>query len=675
MKYFEVDWNCIVVLAGLWDELPRSEQEYYLHNLNPPTVPSENCDPEKAESLISLGFLKYSPDGTGITFPDDSAQFHKLITALTDTTFFEMQDTIDNLAGYLKHFYTPTEYNGLTESYWQYGRGEYDLASRTGSAYWISMFLESNNTAKWVPLADEDNLEFEETDGAYPEFSIAKRIIRLLVNGTNPIPLSSVYQVIADEDPLFLAKAVHLLVSKLLVFISIDPATYTVQIGIRSFVHDFLNPPAKAMDTVDVPVNSSPSFMVDDMTIILAEAAVRPIPLKQKDHAMYARSERELYSSFYDLPPGCNFLYSYTAKDRLALAMRTIVFADYAFADNKDGKLFLCVSAEGKKWLALSQAKKAERILRKKRAILRQSVFLNRDRFPMSPECLSELSDVHEENSSYWARETLSGSTYRALTSIADFKLPVTEISFFGYHSIINNPLFTLFHAGVPYRIPDDWYDKFLLDKSDMINKWIVMLRSNLIHWVIPMGLLNIGRIKEADEFAFILNDYGLFFAGKSDEIPERASEAVEIVVQPNFDIVFMAAAPSAEVQLGRFSRRVGRGMGTLFKLTRESVVRATAGGLDFDSIMKSLSEFSSKPIPPNVTEQIRNWVSQCRKISISTKILFTCPDRETALQVVSAAGKDKAEQLSDTVVAISDKKYAKALAKKLEKKGIFRNL
>lgn len=54
------------------------------------------------------------------------------------------------------------------------------------------------------------------------------------------------------------------------------------------------------------------------------------------------------------------------------------------------------------------------------------------------------------------------------------------------------------------------------------------------------------------------------------------------------------------------------------------------------------------------------------------SEILFTCPDRETALQIKSSGG-EKVEQISDTVIAVSDKNFAKALEKKLNKKGIFR--
>ncbi|MCK5134131.1 MAG: hypothetical protein KAR40_18535 [Candidatus Sabulitectum sp.] len=76
--------------------------------------------------------------------------------------------------------------------------------------------------------------------------------------------------------------------------------------------------------------------------------------------------------------------------------------------------------------------------------------------------------------------------------------------------------------------------------------------------------------------------------------------------------------------------------------------------------------------VSQNVKEQVKNWASQCRKVSISTRILFTCPDKETTLQVKSSGG-NKVEQISDTVIAVSDRKFVKVLEKKLEKKGIFR--
>lgn len=159
---------------------------------------------------------------------------------------------------------------------------------------------------------------------------------------------------------------------------------------------------------------------------------------------------------------------------------------------------------------------------------------------------------------------------------------------------------------------------------------------------------------------------------GELDTLPESKSSDNSILIQPNFEIVFMAQNPRAEVKLGQFCERLGSGMGTLFRISRKSILKGASNGLDSEFILNAMHEVSHKPVPANVTEQVKNWISLCRLVSISTKILFTCPDKVTALQVKSSGG-DKVEQISDTVIAVSDRKFAGALEKKLEKKGIFR--
>jgi hypothetical protein len=107
-----------------------------------------------------------------------------------------------------------------------------------------------------------------------------------------------------------------------------------------------------------------------------------------------------------------------------------------------------------------------------------------------------------------------------------------------------------------------------------------------------------------------------------------------------------------------------------LFRVTRRSIHGAFAAGWDAEAVLARLRELSSKPIPDNVTEQIRGWSAQCRRVEVSTAVLFRCPDRETSLRVLAAGGK-ALTLVSDTVVALSDRKALKAVEKKLRQQGI----
>ncbi len=91
------------------------------------------------------------------------------------------------------------------------------------------------------------------------------------------------------------------------------------------------------------------------------------------------------------------------------------------------------------------------------------------------------------------------------------------------------------------------------------------------------------------------------------------------------------------------------------------------------DEILETLTKTSDKAVPPAVVQQITLWVSECRRVSAETRVLITCPAEETALKVMASSG-NKAVQLSETVIALPDRKYLKKVEKLLKIKGIFLN-
>ena len=60
--------------------------------------------------------------------------------------------------------------------------------------------------------------------------------------------------------------------------------------------------------------------------------------------------------------------------------------------------------------------------------------------------------------------------------------------------------------------------------------------------------------------------------SGAGGAHPDRAPAEGPLVVQPNFEIVFLAPAPGVEAELGRFCDRVGRGVGVLFRISRHEI-------------------------------------------------------------------------------------------------------
>jgi hypothetical protein len=86
--------------------------------------------------------------------------------------------------------------------------------------------------------------------------------------------------------------------------------------------------------------------------------------------------------------------------------------------------------------------------------------------------------------------------------------------------------------------------------------------------------------------------------------------QAEPLVVQPNFEIVFLSPAPGVEAVLGRFCERIGRDVGVLFRISRQSLQRAEAAGFDAEEVIGLLTRSSRSPLPSNVVHEIRGWMA-----------------------------------------------------------------
>ncbi len=82
------------------------------------------------------------------------------------------------------------------------------------------------------------------------------------------------------------------------------------------------------------------------------------------------------------------------------------------------------------------------------------------------------------------------------------------------------------------------------------------------------------------------------------------------LIVQPNFEIVFLAPSPAAEAELGRFCERIGREIGVLFRISRQSLQRAGTAGMGAEEVIALLTRRSRNPLPANVQHEIRGWGS-----------------------------------------------------------------
>jgi hypothetical protein len=176
-----------------------------------------------------------------------------------------------------------------------------------------------------------------------------------------------------------------------------------------------------------------------------------------------------------------------------------------------------------------------------------------------------------------------------------------------------------------------------------------------------------------AGALCIALTDAGRYLLDltKDFDYGQRHDQQGHIVVQPNFDIVFLSPAPLAEATIARFADRKANGTGTLFRITKKSIFTAASCNMTAEQVLDTLRDICTKAIPTNVTREVRDWFNQCGRVAIKTTLLICCPNAQVATRVLAAGGK-KLTPISDTVVELADRKFKAPLVKKLKETGVF---
>jgi hypothetical protein len=198
------------------------------------------------------------------------------------------------------------------------------------------------------------------------------------------------------------------------------------------------------------------------------------------------------------------------------------------------------------------------------------------------------------------------------------------------------------------------------------------MLKAFLRMRLVPLGGARLGRTEDGG-VAFAPTGAGRYLLGGTDEFRFAAEADGEVVVQPDFEIVFLSAAPRIEAELARLAERTGTGhVGALFRITRVSVLRAAESGITAERMLKTLGQVSRTPVPANVARQVRDWFGGTRRVRIRPAVLVECPDSETAARV-TALGGPQVSAVTRTLLRLDgDEKSVGVLVKKLRAKGIF---
>ena len=97
---------------------------------------------------------------------------------------------------------------------------------------------------------------------------------------------------------------------------------------------------------------------------------------------------------------------------------------------------------------------------------------------------------------------------------------------------------------------------------------------------------------------------------------------------------------------------------------------RAAAASMPLDMLMETLERISAKPIPANVSVEIRTWHDRQRILTLDRPWILRCGDAETAQRVLAAAPR-LLERLSDEILVLRGSTKPETVAKALTSHGI----
>lgn len=461
----------------------------------------------------------------------------------------------------------------------------------------------------------------------------AKRLLARVAGSKSPIPLRELSEELADfHRGGILAKALRSLTNHVLIVLAYDAKSGDLVAGLWPPVRRKLDDPGGAATPPACCKEPQESFahpfFLDDLSAVVLAATAEPLPVKQgKMLELYSAKAKELTRTLTPVPAWvCEGLYQIASRVQVAVgaasALGLITFKT---------KNSLSAGTEGSRWLKLDTPERFRAILDKLMARRWKKGWHNSN-WNFSQACgkfrTSRLnSDIIP----------LEDGLSKAFLQLPEDGSPMPLQEFLEFASEHHNPLFSavgcegFLLVAVPGTYGGwDWKKR---ETATLGPEVLGELRTFLETRLVPLGAVRLGNA--AGRTTISLTGIGRYYLGaaRTLEIP-REPEAGRVVVQPNFEIIFLGPNLRAEAELGAFSERTGSGTGALFRLTKASVQSALHRGFEVEQITGTLRNTTGRELPKNVAAELSAWAAARQTYSIRSMEVLECASPEAALHV-----------------------------------------
>lgn len=667
MRFFDTDWNMILSWLGTWEKFSPAARRHYLEAKSH----AQSVDPEgygaDLELALSLGLVERV--STGRARPTKaSAPFRSLMVQLFKWPLFEGKPDRKQLEEYLHKHYISDEQRTLSP--WK--QPGWDSPQRSAS------FLDATKLSAW----EGSLLTYHETNGERdfsrswfraPEITeAAKAMVKCALNSKRAWRLGDLAREVPERLRPHLDPALKACFRHALLFAALDPHSLDLLVGVCPFILHLANRPAPIPPAVEQCAGAHGlAFHVEDMTQLLTVAATNECFLNQGSYRrqFFKAVETRLREEFVPLPEW--LIDQLEFHERLYYAaegLESLRFVTDTY--RKEGKRRLKATERGRKWLEQAPAARLREILFECQRLWKEEDWKDEeasqegyldyedefddlegpeDEDERDPACATggKKLDLLHWQKSVWRQAPTEGC--------------VALDAFLDYHARVSLP-------GSGEKAGPGSAAQDSLEEEEVCR---ARLRNFFFRVLAPFGCVEATQ-RDGGELWFRLSPAGQYLVGLKRSLqggPEATAGTV--VVQPNFDIVFLGPDLGAEVAFASFAERCGRNVGTLFRITRQKMILAASRGVQVETVLNTLAEHSSTPIPENVVAEIQAWFGTCRHLAVRHPTLISTEDAETALSVKQLLGPE-CTALSPTLLEWPEQDIPTKLIGKLRERGLF---
>ena len=530
---------------------------------------------------------------------------------------------------------------------------------------------------------------------------LADRILEAIRAAEKPLPLAELPGRIPGSDPEQVRAVVDKLIARLVLFEDLHPETFEIMVGFLPDVNEGLIRAGRPRERPPLVVCDHPrevgpdeSLIANDLRALLLEIASEP-PRMRQDGSLFQKEVDRFRTAMEPLPAWLLELLRWSDEGRLNQALGWARTLELVKNVSEGAQPRLQLSSKGERWLSSGPDEQYAKMYRLLNAApTRHGLPISYFRlFAAGPspygggmsddtgflgETFTVIKLGREKYTSYWnakpedvqALRTSLDQGFAALEPGVFYRLEsVASHLTFGQHNPVNLGLdperVAVFHHSQPIPSLEEHREK--AGRS--------LIEGFVKHRLIPLGGVR-AAIDDAGKVCIARERRLDMYFGREvprEELSPAPAASAKVVVQPDFSVIVIGLNPSAAAELAPFCERAsGRGGGgaVIFKITRDSVIKAVSHGLKPAEIADRLRRHASHEVPANVLREVQDWSNWVRRVTPSTMTVLRCPDRDTADRVLSALRK-QAERVNDTLIAVDQNKLTSTERAKLLAHGI----